>query len=739
MEKIFIDAVDFDDYGGFILETQFVREMGQPYLMANGVGEEVKPASVEFSVKESGMYRFFIRTKNWCEEHAPDGLVMEVDAERSPHVSSLMRVKDWYFEIGADFFLTEGNHTLKIYDTTGYFARFACVIITNDYDYTPPKEISRLKRERDEIKGISRQITDKGKYDLIVVGAGVGGVVAAISAARYGLKTALVNDRPKLGGNAAEEANVAPEGAAHRGRHETGVVYEIKNYREDNKVSWSQAFSKFTSEEENLTVFENMLLTDAVKKGNKICEIYTVSTLDLSEYKLSADMYVDATGDGWLGYYAGAAYRIGREAKFQHGESFAPDVADGNTMSGCATAKDPYKALSVFFGFLAEETGNDVDFKAPDWAFKLPEGDALGRTPTRVHRGEWWLEMPNDYDDLFENEFVRDSMFRMALGYFDWLKNSWSGREAARGYALKRLATYNAKRESRRLIGDYIMTENDYVEGKTFFDAVTYCGWNIDVHHVGGILSGNGGKFTANKKIPITPIPFGSLYSKNVSNLFMVGRCISVSHVGLGPVRVQLTAGTMGQAVAAAAFLSRKYSVTPRGIREEYIEELQQMLIKDGMSIPGISHGDKADLARSAKVSATSYIAGGSPENVLNGKMQRSDGKDYAWISEEGLPQSITLAFTKTESVSQVRLTFDVPFEEYKYGYMEQPERLDTVTDLSLSILSDGEWKEIRTVRDNIQRLVVIDFDKVSLNAIKITVLKTIGSKNAKITEIRVY
>ncbi len=737
MEKLWIDAVDFDDYGGFILETQFVREMGQPYLMANGTGSPVTPSAVRFSVNEGGMYRFYIRTKNWCPEHKPDGLLLEVDGIRSQHVCSEMNVCGWYFEIAANFSLSKGTHTLKIYDTKGWFARFACVIITNDYDFTPSRESRMLKTQRAQIKGIVDTVSDMGHYDVIVAGAGVGGIVAAITAARYGMRTALINDRPRLGGNAAEEANVALEGAAHRGYHETGVVFEIKNYRHKYGTTWSEAFEKYTSGEKNLDVFSDMLLTDAVTDSGVIKEILTVNTHSLEEYKFSADTFVDATGDGWLGYYSGAAYRIGREAKFEHNESFAPSVADGNTMSGCATGNATLMNRTVC-GYLAEKTDEAVFFEAPPWAFKFTASD-IGRKPTRLHNGEWWLEMPNDYDDVFENEFVRDSMIRMAVGYFDWMKNYWSEREHAKNYKLKALGTYNAKRESRRLIGDYILTENDYVENQGYFDAVTYCGWNIDVHHVGGIFSGSEGRFTANKKIPITPIPFGALYSKNVGNLMMVGRCISVTHVGLGPVRVQLTTGTMGQAVATAAYLCKKHGTDPRGIRNGHIDELQQLLIKDGLYIPGVYHRDKGDLAPSATVTATSFAPGGAPSNVISGNTRDKDKENYAWVSDGTLPQSITLKFDTPKTVRQVRITFDTPFDKYKYGYMEQPTPDRLVSDFSLSLLASDGGEEVKVVSDNIQRLVVIDVAPTLVTDIRITVLKTYGCRDAIISEIRVY
>ena len=738
MEYLWIDAVEFDRYGGFVLETQFVREMGQAYLLADGTGTPVQPAEVTFSIQEEGMHRFFLRTKNWCVEHDPDGLILEIDGNKTGHICGQTHTKDWYFEIGADAMLAPGAHTLKVYDTTGWYGRFACVVITNDYDFTPAKELNRLKKQRNAIKGLLPAVTDMGRYDVIVVGGGVGGVVAAITSARYGLKTALINDRPRLGGNASEEANVALEGAAHKGYHETGVIFEIKNYRHKNKITWSEAFAYFTAQEENLDVFSDMLLTDVQTQGDAIVSISTVHTHDLSEYTFAGDLFVDGTGDAWLGYYAGAAYRIGREARFQHNESFAPECADGNTMSGCNMTPPPDLDVCAC-GYSVGGSDKPAEFTAPSWAFQLPQGDALGRVPAKQIYGDWWLEMPNDYDDLYESEFVRDSMLRMVAGFFDWMKNSWRDREIARDFRLKAMGLYNAKRESRRLMGDVVLTENDYVEGKEFFDAIGFCGWNIDVHHVDGIFSGKDGAFTVDKVIPITPIPFGALYSKNIRNLMMVGRCISVTHIGLGPVRVMLTTAIMGQAVATAAYLCKKHGATPRDIRNGHISELQQLLIKDGVGIPGFKHQGEGDLARRAAVTATSSTGNGAPENVVNGKIWIHDGADYAWVSAEELPQSITLTFDVPQAIKQVRLTFDFPFTEYAHGFKTQPVPKELVTDFTVSLMVNGNYKEIKSVHDNFQRLVVVNFSEEKAEAVKITVHKAVDSSRAVITEVRIY
>jgi len=739
MGKLWIDAIDFKDFGGFTVESQFVREMGQSYLLANGTGETLKPATVTFTIKESGMHRFYIRTKNWVAEHSPDGLIIEVDGVKSKHICGKMHIRDWYFEIGADFNLSVGEHTLKIYDTTGWFARFACVIITNDYDYTPPKEITLLKKHRLEIKGIKANLTDHGNYDLIVVGGGAAGVCTAISAARYGLKVALLNDRPILGGNGSEEGSVAFEGSAHRGYQDTGIIYEIKNYRHYHKVTWTKALDDIISKEINIDVFKNTLLLESDTENNFITKIKAVNTYDLTEHTFSATYFADCSGDAWLGYYSGAAYRIGREAKFQHDESFAPENADGNTMSGCATRPVRKFGIDTVCSYFAEETEKEIKFKAPDWAFKLPDGDNLGRVPNNINRGSWWHELQNDYDDLFENEFVRDSMIRMAVGYFDWLKNSWTDCEKAKNYKLTGLGTHNSKRETRRLIGDYIMTENDFVEGRDYPDSVCYCGWNIDVHHVDGIFSGKDGLFTLDKKIPITPVPFSSLYSKNINNLMMAGRCISVTHIGLGPTRVIMTGAMMGQAIGTAAYLGKKYNKTPREIKNEHIGELQQLLLKDGIWIPYVFNSDPCDLARTATVTANSHAENGNPENIINGKTRKTDGEDYAWISQDAAPQSITLTFDDEKEISQARLTFEMPFDKYPYGYMEMPETSDVVTDFKVSVLTNDGWKETANIKGNFQRLVVCDFEKVNAKAVKVTVLKTLNSENVIIPEIRIY
>ena len=738
MEKIWIDALEFENYGGFQRDTQFVREMGQGYLRADGVGEPVSPATVKFAVKEDGMYRVFLRTKNWCVGYEPDGLIVSVNGLKSKHTAGRMQISQWYFEIGGEFLLSAGMHTLSIYDTTGWFGRFAAVIITNDLDFYPTPELSRLKRLRADIKGLKNTITDHGQYDLLIAGGGVPGVVAAITAARHGLRVALLNDRPVLGGNGSEEGDVTLEGAAHRGYHETGIIYEIKNVRQEEKISWSVAFDRFVKSEPNLFLFSNMLVDNCQCDGSKISSVHAVDTLNLTEHIFTAEQYVDNTGDGWLGYYANADYHIGREAKWEYGEEFAPETADGNTMSGCNSGTYPETGRTIY-NYGADYAEEDVPFTPPAWAFKLPQGAEMNRQPEAIEHGEWWLENRNDYDDLWEQEYTRDALIRVSVGFFDWLKNSWSEREKARKLKLTKLGTFNAKRESRRLIGDYILTQNDFEVRTDFPDAVCYSGWNIDVHHIKGIFSGKEGAFDCNEEIGITQIPFRCLYSRNVDNLMMVGRCISVSHIGLGSTRVMLTGASMAQAVATAAFLCIKYGRSPREIGKLHIDELQQILLKDGQSIPGCTNHDPEDLALTSAITADSWQSDGRPENVINGKTRATDGGNYAWISQTPLPQSIVLKLKKCSKICQVRVTLDMPFARYTKGYLPMPTKDEMLTDFTVDILADDRWKCVGKVENNIQRLVVINFEPSMASAVRINALKAVAIDKAIIPEIRIY
>jgi hypothetical protein len=623
---IWIDALQFKKYGGWRRETQFVREMGQGYLLAMKTpGEPVEDCETEFSVREKNTYRVWVRVKNWLPDHAPGRFYALVDGERIGNELGTLPSSIWTWQIAGDVALESGSHTLAMNDSTGYFPRFAAVLITDDMDYTPSPEWDRSRKVRAVALGQRFDAAYQEPFDVVVAGAGPGGIPAAIAAAREGCRVALVHSRPVLGGNASNEATVGFDGAyiAHPGMRESGIAEEIRRIRDSRQCTWQEALETLCAETPNLTVFLNQCVIDAEMEGQHIKAAIAQDTVTGLYTAFPAKVFIDATGDGWFGYYAGAAYRVGREAYWQYGEEKAPRNADSRTMSGCLMGSDT--THRQILSYLAEDTGSPVPFCAPDWAQVLPK--KLFRSPGRIESGEWWIETPTDYDDLFEAEMVRDYQIVLSLAYFHWLKNHYEKRDLARNYRIVCFPNYNAKRESRRLIGDYVLKQDDCTSGRTFEDVVAYAGWSIDVHNQDGIFSGQSGPYDFDIHVPINQIPFRCLYSKNIENLLMAGRCISVTHIALGTVRVQNSLATIGQAAGTAAALCTKLGMTPRELGKKENRRLQQTLLRNDAYIPGVFNEDPEDLARTAAVDATSWSRTEvyDPKRGIPGGMQPLD------------------------------------------------------------------------------------------------------------------
>jgi len=607
MAFIWKDALEFDDFGGWSEETQFAHEMGQGYLMAIEVpGVPVKNARTALTIETPGMYRFWVRTKNWLPEYSPGRFRLLVDGNRLPREMGKLPTEQWSWDTAGDVQLESGSHRLEVEDTSGYFSRFASILVTDDMDYTPLHRVEDVRRERALLRGEAAEPVNEGDWDILVAGAGPAGIPAAVAAARKGMRVLLLHSRPGLGGNAASEAGVGFDGAysTHPGMRETGIAEEIRRLHDFNHWNWEQALTRLVEQEPNLTVSRNKFVMSADVVKNVIRSVTALDVRRCSLHTYSARIYIDCTGDGWLGYHAGARYRLGREPKWQYQERYAPDTPDNLTMSGCIMGSCKGQQVLSYY---AEDAGEPVPFSAPRWAVKLPDGSDLHRTPHRLHTGEWWIENPTDVDDLWEQEKVRDELLRLSLGYFDWLKNTYEKRNLVRNLKMVAFPRYNAKRETRRLIGDYVLTQGDIDAARVFPDAIAYCGWPLDVHHPKGLFSGKEGPFYSNDRVPITTIPYRCIYSKNIENLFMAGRCASVSHIALGTVRIENTLATLGQAAGTAAALCLAMQVTPRQIHEQHMQQLRQILLRDDQYIPGLKNNDPADLVRQAKITATSF------------------------------------------------------------------------------------------------------------------------------------
>ncbi len=600
---IWIDAEDFKDYGGWRLDTQFTHLMGSGYLIASGIGIPVKDAMTEIQVPASGSYRVWVRAKNWIKDHAPGQFTIAVGNATSQKVFGKANTEEWIWEQAGDFDLKEGRATVTIKDLTGYYGRCDAIILATNHDYTPPSAMPDIQKERSRLTGISLEPKDCGEFDVIVAGAGTAGSCAAIAAARRGAKTALIQNRPVLGGNSSIELGVPVNGAAstHPDSRESGIIEEAGRIRVYYKYpKMDSPFRIMADAEKNLTVFTNRHVFAADMNGNdKIAAVKAMDTLSNEIYSYRAKYFIDCTGDGWVGFFAGAKYRLGREARSEFDEKLAPEQEDKITMSGCIMGR---RALS----YRAENTGKPASYTPPPWAAKLPSGDDLGRNPKGFIGGQWWLEHEGTIDDLYDAEKARDELIRITYGYWNFIKNEWPERDKAANYILGYIPIMDAKRETRRLVGDYILNENDVETAKQFDDAVSYGGWPLDVHHPKGIYSGKEGPYHCTPHVPIYTIPFRSLYSTNIVNLLFAGRNMSVTHMALGTVRVEGTLAAVGQAAGTAAALCVQKGITPRDLYSKHMKEFQQTLLKDDQYIPGLINEDPADLARTAKITASS-------------------------------------------------------------------------------------------------------------------------------------
>ncbi|MGD1104781.1 MAG: FAD-dependent oxidoreductase [Terriglobia bacterium] len=465
------------------------------------------------------------------------------------------------------------------------------------------------------------------RFDLVVVGGGISGTCAAISAARNDVNVALVHERSALGGNSSSEVRLFPEDTSGFSPwiKESGILDEIHTeervrnwepYTEGLMNShWDLVLYEWAKREKNLTLFLNTTMREVeMADAAHILAIHAAQLGTEKEFILEAPLFVDATGDGVLAYRSGAEFRWGIEARSEYQELLAPEKASDGLMGN-----------TLFFR--ARDTGRPVQFKRPEWAAEFAtEQDLPGRGHGFFEGGYWWIEVGYPLHPIKDNEAIRDEALRQLLGVWDHIKNRCtddSVRARAQNYALEFVGFWPYKRESRRVLGDYILTEKDVRNPSVHADDLAYGTWGIDIHVPGGIRERHvppypPPKSEANfKKYGTIPygIPLRSCYSRNVRNLLVAGRPISASYVAFASSRVLPTGAIVGQGVGAAAALCTKYQCEPRTVGAEHASEMQQLLLRQDASIPGVVNADPNDLAREAEVTASSEAILRFPES----------------------------------------------------------------------------------------------------------------------------
>ncbi|WP_064198630.1 MULTISPECIES: FAD-dependent oxidoreductase [Emticicia] len=446
------------------------------------------------------------------------------------------------------------------------------------------------------------------KSDLVIVGGGLSGVCCAITAARQGIKVVLVQDRPVLGGNASSEVRLWVLGAtSHMGNNnrwarEGGVIDELlveNMYRnpEGNPLIFDTILLEKVIEEKNITLLLNTAVYEIGKVNADIIESVTAfCPQNQTTYTLVAPLFCDASGDGVVGFLSGAAFRMGAEKQEEFGEKFAPSEEYG-------------ELLGHSLYFYSKDVGKPVKFVAPSYAIDVSEQIPRFRSFNTQEYGcrLWWLEYGGRLDTVHDTELIKWELWRVAYGVWDYIKNSGNFPESE-NLTLEWVGTIPGKRESRRFEGDYMLIQQDIVEQRTHFDAVAFGGWSIDLHPADGVFSDKPGCNQWHSK-GIYDIPYRTMYSRNIKNLFLTGRIISASHVAFGSSRVMATSAYCGQAVGVAAALAHREGVLPKQLLEKnLLEQLQTQLIQTGQFLPNIVLKDKADLVQNALIRASSEL-----------------------------------------------------------------------------------------------------------------------------------
>ena len=463
--------------------------------------------------------------------------------------------------------------TLALKDLTGFNGRCDAVLFTTDLNYSPPSDVQQLAELRAKLNPSTVQVKETGSFDFVVIGGGMAGTCAAISAARLGLKVALIQDRPVLGGNNSSEVRVHLGGRINLGPYPNlgNLVNEIgpsregnarpsENYEDDKKMS-------AVKNEKNISLFLNYHANKVNLKDGRIESIVAIHTETGEKLSFMAPLFADCTGDATIGVLADAKYLTGRESSVEFGEKTAPEEADKLTMGSSVQ-------------WFAEDKSNMILFPDIQWGLPWNEDKA-----EKLIRGDWNWETGMGIDQVNEFERIRDYGLLVVYSNWSFLKNRSIDKGKFEKRQLKWVAYIAGKRESKRLIGDYILRESDLVEHKIYTDGTAPTSWTIDLHYPDpeNTKQFPGKEFKSiAKHTPIYPypIPFRCLYSVNVANLMMAGRNISVSHVALGTVRVMRTTGMMGEVIGMAASVCKKYNTDPRGVYTNHLEDLKQLMQK---------------------------------------------------------------------------------------------------------------------------------------------------------------
>ena len=598
-DSVMLLATRFEDLGDWTVEQQFVLQMGSSYLMAHGLGKALaKDAQTSFDIPQDGKYTLWVRTKNWTafwsEGKTPGIFKVKLDGKADPFefgigwdptdikqgidtytgdMSKEARAEraKWYWQQGGEYELEAGKHQIALQDLMGLDGRCDAIILTKSGE-KPGDSLEDYKALRAAL--LPEEAEDKGSFDFVIVGAGMSGLCAAIAAARYGAKVALIQDRYILGGNNSSEVRVGLGGQINMAPYPS-LGYILNEIGPDHIGNARGAYHyqdwkkwDVIAAEKNITLFAGYTVDKAEMDGAKIVAVEAVEATKQNRIRISGRLFSDCTGDAHLAVLAGARTMMGREAKSEFGESQAPEKADQYTMG-------------VSIEWYCEETNELHSFPdSLDWGMYLDE-----RLVEPVHRANWYWEVGMNDDQIADAEKIRDYGMYVAYSTFSYCKNRLAKKDEWECAKLTWVSHVSGKRESRRIVGDYVLTEQDLTRPIHYKDETFTTTWRIDQHFPD---PRNSGKYPGAEWMsvgvltPIDPyaVPYRCLYSADIDNMFMAGRDISVTHIALGSVRVMRTCAMMGEVVGLAASVCARKGLMPRDIYKTNFQDLVELMKK---------------------------------------------------------------------------------------------------------------------------------------------------------------
>lgn len=576
MSRFFIEAESFADLGGWVVDQQSIETMGSSYIMAHGMGKPVADAVTVIELPKIGKWHAWVRTRDWTavwKRGSSAGIFKLKLGEQFFENILGNNGEKWDWQYCGSIEVSEKKQKLSLCDLTGFNGRCDAVYLSNDINDSPENT------EEFRIRVSEKKIADiEENYDLIVCGGGIAGTCMALSAIYEGLKVALIQDRPMLGGCNSSEIKVGlggftrsePYPALGNVLQEISPVFgapgsfEKSVYEDERKLNAFRTAGRWASGQYG--VFLNEHVIQAEKKENQIVSVITQNIITGARKRYHGTLFADCTGDAVVARLCNAEVMYGREAADEYKEQLAPEEPDQMVMGMTITWNT------------SETTDEDTSFPDIDWGIQFDEAHSY-----KVTYGDWEWEVGQFRNMVLEAEYIRDYSLMTIFGNWSFIKNHSKEKDKFKNRKLNWISPIGGKRESYRVKGEHVLTENDIEQHIPYYDATASLTWDIDIHYPDPenmeLFEEPFRSCAIHRGIrEHYPVPYRCLYSKDIKNLFLGGRIISATHIAFSCARVMRTLGVLGEVCGLAAGICIREKCFPADIYAIHFERLKALM-----------------------------------------------------------------------------------------------------------------------------------------------------------------